>query len=232
MRNDIHDDAARDDEIARYLKAHPRFFIEHGDVLLGATIPAAHGGRAISLHERQLEVLRERNRVLEARLAELLRIGQENDSLQNKFQAWTCALLREADDRRLAQSLCDSLAEAFNVPQVALRVWRVDAVYRELPQAAPVSDDVITLADGMKQPYCGPSQAVLPAKWLPGDGARTRSIALLPLRVDDAGPVFGLLVLGSEDIERFREGMGTAILARIAQAASAALARLRASPAA
>jgi hypothetical protein len=50
---------------------------------------------------------------------------------------------------------------------------------------------------------------------------------MLPLRVGASPDAFGLLVLGSPDKDRFQITMGTAFLARIAELASAALARLR-----
>lgn len=86
--------------------------------------------------------------------------------------------------------------------------------------------DVITLANGMMQPFCGPNADFQAASWLPDGGAGTRSIALLPLRKGVDPNAFGLIVLGSADADRFRSGMGTAFLERIAEIASAALSRL------
>jgi uncharacterized protein YigA (DUF484 family) len=220
------DDAQQALDIARYLKAHPEFFLQYGEVLAGVSIPHAHGGRAISLQERQLEVLREKNRALEARLAELVRLGQENEAITGKLQAWTRGVLLEDDPARLPAALSEGLAAVFSVPQVALRLWRVREAYRDLPQAAEVTPDAVTLATSMKQPYCGPNQQMLAAAWLPGEGADTRSLALLPLRRGADPEAFGMLVLGSADAERFRAGMGTAFLERIAETASAALSRL------
>jgi uncharacterized protein YigA (DUF484 family) len=51
---------------------------------------------------------------------------------------------------------------------------------------------------------------------------------MLPLRVGAKPAAFGLLVLGSPDKDRFHISMGTAFLTRIAELASAALARLAA----
>ena len=78
----------------------------------------------------------------------------------------------------------------------------------------------------MPQPFCGPNSDFQAATWLPEGGRDTRSIALLPLRKGIDPKAFGLLVLGSADPDRFRSGMGTAYLERIAEMASAALSRL------
>ncbi len=213
-------------EVAQYLRQHPEFFESHADLLASITVPHPHGGRAISLQERQLEVLRERHRALEMRLAELMRIGQENDAITDKLQRWTRQLLLVADAEKLPQALIDGMMTGFNVPHLALRLWGVRDAYRSLPCAAPVEVDAITLANSIKQPYCGPNADFQAATWLPEGGAATRSIALLPLRKGLDPNAFGLLVLGSPDSGRFQAGMGTAYLERIAETASAALSRL------
>ena len=209
-----------------FLRENPQFFQANPDVLAGITLPAAHGGRAISLHERQLEVLRDRNRALEAKLTELMRIGADNDAIGERLQKWTRQLLLESDASKLPASVVDGLSGVFSVPQVAMRLWSVREAYRGLPQAQPVEVDVITLANGMKQPYCGANADFLAAAWLAGEGVETRSLALIPLRKGYDPKAFGLMVLGSADADRFRTGMGTAFLEKIGETASAALSRL------
>ncbi|MFZ4757195.1 MAG: DUF484 family protein [Burkholderiaceae bacterium] len=214
------------DQVSDYLRENPGFFDANAELLASITVPHPHGGRAVSLVERQVDLLREKNKALEMRLAELLRIGQENDAISGKLQHWTRELLRERDLRRLPALVVEGLGSEFSVPQVALRLWRLDATYADLPAAIEVGDDTHTLADGMRRPYCGPNAEFSAAVWLPGGGAQTRSIALLPMRVGAAPESFGLLVLGSSDPARFQAGMGTAFLERIAEIGSAALSRL------
>ena len=214
------------DEVARYLRDNPGFFESHSELLAAITVPHPHGGRAISLQERQLEVLREKLRAHELKLVELLRIGQENDAIGEKLQRWTRQLLLVADPARLPEVVVDGLRTVFSVPQVAMRLWGLREAHLGLECAQPVPVDVITLANGMTQPFCGPNNAFQAATWLPDGGADTRSIALLPLRKGVDPNAFGLIVLGSADPERFRSGMGTAFLERIAETASAALSRL------
>ena len=212
--------------VAEFLRAHPAFFEAHGELLGGLSLPSAHGNRAISLHERQLEVLRERNRVLEGRMAELMRIGEENDSIVDRLLRWARNLLLEADAARLPTVVREELAGPFSMPQIAMRLWNLREPYRQLPEAEAVEPEVVTLTDGMKQPYCGPNAEFVAATWLPGGGLETRSLALIPLRKRFEGGAFGLLVLGSADPDRFSAGLGTDFLSRIGETASAALARL------
>lgn len=214
------------DDVARFLRDHPDFFAEHAELLGSITLPHPHGGRAISLQERQLEVLRERHRSLEMKLAELLRLGEENDAIGARLQKWTRDLLLADDPARLPQVVAEGLAETFSVPQVALRLWGLADAWSGLESAKPVPPDVVTLANSMTQPFCGPNSDFQAATWLPDGGRDTRSIALLPLRKGSDPKSFGLLVLGSADADRFRSGMGTSFLERIAEIASAALSRL------
>jgi len=216
------------EQVARFLHDHPEFFDAHPDLLASITVPHAHGGRAVSLVERQVDLLREKNKALEMRLADLLRIGQENDAIAARLQTLTRDLLRARELRELPALLVSGMSDGFSVPQVALRLWDIHESHRSLPFAAEVEPEVIALANSIRQPYCGANAELRVAMWLPGGGMQTRSIALLPMRVGLAPEAFGLLVLGSPDPGRFAPEMGIAFLERIAEIGSAALSRLQA----
>jgi len=216
----------RDEDVARFLRDHPEFLVAHPDVLATVTVPDPHGGRAISLHERQLEVLREKNRAMEGRLAQLIRIGQENEAIADKLLKWTRQLLLAPDAQHLPQVVVEGMHTLFAVPQVALRIWGVREPYRALEWSEPVASDAVALANSMKQPYCGVNADFQAATWLPEGGSGTRSIALLPLRRGADPHAFGMLVLGSGDPSRFDASLGTTFLERIAEMAGAALSRL------
>jgi uncharacterized protein len=217
------DDAAA---VAHYLAAHPAFFDQHPELLASIRVAHPRGEKTISLQERQLELLREKNRMTEMKLAELVRIGQENDVITDKLQRWTRQLLLVPEPLQIPDVVLEGLIGVFAVPQVALRFWSVKEPFRAMTFAQPVPVEVITLANSIKQPYCGPNAEFQPASWLPDEGASTSSVALLPLRKGLDPNAFGLLVLGSADPGRFQMGMGTAFLERIAETASAALSKL------
>ena len=86
-----------DREVAEYLLANPEFFAEHAEMLATIKLANPHGKAAVSLQERQMEMLREKNKHLERRLAELLRYGHENDSIASKFSRWTTRVMAERD---------------------------------------------------------------------------------------------------------------------------------------
>jgi hypothetical protein len=221
------------DDVARYLAAHPGFFEEHPQLLGLIAIPHPQNGQAISLVERQSLLLRERIRGLEARVAEMMRHGEENDAIADKLVTWARLLLSEADAAALPAAAVVHLKAVFSVPYGAVRLWRVRPEFAHLPCAAPVGDDAVRLAASMQAPFCGSNVGFEAAQWMIDDAtdagagaASIQSLAMLPLRVGASPDAFGLLVLGSPDKERFQITMGTTFLARIAELASAALARL------
>lgn len=214
-------------DIAQYLAEHPDFFDQHPELLAGMQLPHPHNGQAISLVERQSLMLRERIKSLEMRVAEMVRHGQENDAIADKLVDWTRSLLLAADPAALPATLVAELKRVFDVPYAGLRLWNPAAVVADQECALPVDDDSISLANSMRVPFCGANVGFEAASWLEESGASVQSIAMLPLRVGADPQTFGLLVLGSADKDRFQVTMGTAFLERIAELASAALARLR-----
>lgn len=215
-------------DIAQYLADHPDFFDQHPELLAGMQLPHPHSGQAISLVERQSLMLRERIKSLEMRNAEMVRHGQENDAIADKLVNWTRALLLESDPAQLPGTLIDELKRVFDVPYAGLRLWNASPAVAAQECALPVESDTISLANSMRVPFCGPNVGFEAASWLEGSGVSVQSLAMVPLRVGADPQTFGLLVLGSADKDRFDVTMGTAFLERIAELASAALARLRA----
>jgi hypothetical protein len=213
-------------DVADYLHDHPEFFERNPELIASLKLPPAHGGRAISLGERQMMTLREKIKVLELRVAELMRHGKENEAIVEKFQRWTRLLLLQRQGPLLPETLTASLAEIFNVPQLAMRVWEAGPELAGLTCAEPVPAEVIRLTDQLSGPYCGAvSKAHASAIGLLDD-AHVQSIALIPLRRGAVPQSFGLLVLGSADPRRFDQAMATDFLSRIGETASAALTRV------
>lgn len=214
-------------DIANYLAGHPDFFDQHPELLTSLQLSHPQNGQAISLVERQSLMLRERIKALESRVADMVRNAQENDAISSRLVAWTRALLLEHDAALLPERLVGAMKEVFSVPHCALRLWSVKPAYSTLACARPVTSDTVSLVNSMRAPFCGSNVGFEAATWF-DDGAAVQSLAMLPLRIGADPSTFGLLVLGSADKDRFQIGMGTTFLERIAELASAALARLRA----
>lgn len=209
-------------EVANYLKSHPEFFNHYADLLAQVHIPDPHDGRAISITERQLGALRDRNKQLENKLTELIRYGEENDAISEKVHRMAVALIAAADFTTVVRVLYSHLGGAFAVPHVALRLWGISEVEGKAEQAefSPADEATKAFASQLKHPYCGPSVNLEALSWL---GVGVRSLALVPLRRDRE--TIGLLALGSEEAHRFYPEMGTLFLTRFGGIATAALLR-------
>lgn len=209
-------------EVASYLKDHPEFFDHYADLLSQVHIPDPHGGRAISITERQLGALRDRNKLIEAKLAELIRYGEENDAISEKVHHLAVALIAARDFASVTRILYSHLGGAFAVPHVALRLWGNAAPELDADQAefSPTEPATIAFAGELKHPYCGPSANPEVLSWL---GGGVRSLALVPLK--HGSETIGLLALGSEEAHRFYPQMGTLFLTRFGDIAAAALLR-------
>ena len=220
-----------EDDIAQFLTNTPGFFERHAEVLASVQITSPHGARAVSLQERQAEMLREKIKGLEQRIMEMVRNSTENAAIAHKVHQWTGSLLQVRDPFDLPQAVVDGVRTLFDVPQAAVRVWEVAAPYIDADFTQGASEDARAFASSLTMPFCGPNLGFEPAAWLANEaGEPAQSLALLPLRegaIDSATPAFGLLVLGSQDPQRFDATMGTDFLSRMAELASAALLRLQ-----
>jgi len=195
----------RSEDVAQYLQDNPQFFEEHAEMLSQINLPHPHGGRTISLSERQLLTLRERVKELEKKLHELLEFAKENDVLQTKVHQFNCALFGPRDLATLQQLVVQKMREIFAIPHVALHLWRDE----------PPSSEVLAFADQHQQPVCAHHAVHDTLPWFGESAEHLRSFAYLPLRAD--GQTIGMLILASEDKERFYPAMGTLFLQSIAE---------------
>lgn len=218
-----------EEDIADFLLQTPEFFERHAELLGSVQLFSPHGNRAVSLQERQAEMLRDKIKALEQRTMDMVRHSKDNSAIAHKLHQWGCTLQRTPAAGALPEVLLQSLQATFELPQAALRVWDVAAPHQDSPHAQGASSDVRAFATSLTAPFCGPNRGFEASSWLP-DSASVQSLALLPLRdgaIDSATPAFGLLVLASSDPARFEDSMGTEFLVQMAEVASAALSRLR-----
>jgi uncharacterized protein YigA (DUF484 family) len=227
------------DAVAQYLQHNPKFFEDYADMLSGIFVPHPHGGRAISLPERQMLTLREKVRVLEQTLGGLVETGQGNDALAAKMHRLTLALLRlpKETPERLIETLNYHLREDFAIPHTAFRLWGVKSAFMGLDETLNVSDALRALTvsptSPLRLPYCGAIHGYAEGgveigkevgQWFGESAGHLKSLALMSVYGGGSGG--GLLALASEDEHRFYAGMGTMYLERLADLLAAALAHL------
>lgn len=207
------------EEVIAYLNSNPDA-LQH--ILTEVQLPDPHDGRAISIGERQVIALRDKVKLLEVRLSQLVHFGEENDAITEKLHRLTLAMLMARTLPGLFNAVHFNLREDFAVPHTVLRVWGISG-HSELPECAETESTLQDYANTLTHPVCG-SDALPEIRALFGDIApQLRSFALIPLRAEQMG---GLLVLASEDAERFYADMGTLYLQRLGELLSLAVIRL------
>lgn len=221
-----------DTGVAEYLERNPDFFERNPAVLARLRLPHARGGTTISLVERQVEVLRERQAAAEQKLAEFVAVARGNDALAERIQRLSRRLLRAGSLAATLVEIESSMREDFDVPVSRLVLPGAGAAglesvpghfLRACAADEPALRSFETLFSTGK-PRCGQLRDVQ-RDFLFGDEAATiGSVALLPL---GAGGAIGLLAVGSPDPARFHPGMSTEFLARMGELIGDAIARFR-----
>ncbi|MGE5639992.1 MAG: DUF484 family protein [Clostridia bacterium] len=205
------------DDIAVFLRTNPQFFDKHPELLESIQVPHPYGGRAIPLAERQTVALREKLKLVEGKLAELIQFGEENDAISEKVHRLAVALVGSRDFPSFTRTLYFHLSEDFAVPHVALRVWG-KGVPADFDEAKEVDEAQRRHAETLGAPHCGAAAGSPFLPWFGEAAEHVRSLALVPL---GQTAVFGLLALGSEDAQRFYADMGTLYLRRIGELCAA-----------
>ena len=209
------------EQVAEFLRQNPGFFETHVDVLMNLQIPHPHGGRAVSIGERQLVAVREKSKLLEDKLRELIQFGEENDSVGEKVHRLACRLIEATSLDAALDTLYLDLLDHFAVPHVAVRLWRVAEENPDTKEFAAVASEMREFVERMTAPYCGNHAVYESQAWFGESAAHLKSFALVPLARD--GLTFGVVALASEDPRRFYPEMGTLHLGRIGELISHAL---------
>ncbi len=210
-------------EVASWLRRHPTFLKQFPDLALTLVVPRDDGPTA-SLASYQLEVLRDKNRELARRLADLASNAQVNERLAVRTHQLTLALMRQQTAADTLRAMAASLEEDFAGDLVRLVVLRPVEGLEQAPWLQVLPEDSPKLSafrDCLKdgEPICG---RLHPEKSAVLYGERVdevQSSALLPL------PGIGLIAVGSHDGNRFYPGMGTLFLRMMGEALAVALSR-------
>lgn len=207
-------------DIEAWLLRHPDFFHHHEDCLEAMKLPH-HCGEAVSLVTRQIQLLREKNRKLQAQLNGILQIARDNDSLLRRFHQLTLALLDAASLDDALAALRWLLHDCFQADFVSVRLIQpvIDCpisnlcVSEDCPQLAHFKQ---ILEDG--KPECGKPSTEQAGFLFGADVHEVESYALVPLQ--HAG-LKGILAIGSRDPSRFEPGMGGLFLSQMSDVVAA-----------
>jgi uncharacterized protein len=227
----IKQDTINDLSVAEYLQKYPDFFERNGSLLTKLRLPHLRdAGSTVSLVERQVEVLRERNQSLERKLKELMDVARANDALADRIHRMSQRLIRAHTLLETINAVETSLREDFDARNSVLVLFLEEA--RSL-EAAPgcflrtgnLADPEIKTFESLLQggkPRCGQIRDAQRDFLFGKDSVEIGSVALTPLGPKGA---LGILAIGASDMERFHPAMSTEFLSRIGELVTYALLR-------
>jgi uncharacterized protein YigA (DUF484 family) len=209
-------------EVAVWLRRHPKFLGQFPDLTLSLVVPR-EDGPAASLASYQLEVLRDKNRELTRRLAELYANAQDNERLTIRTHQLSLALMRASTAAETVRAMVACLTEDFQGD--AVRVVLFNAVEELTPDwlqiIAARDKRMVPFRDCLasSEPICGRLNPDKMPLLFGDEQGNAQSVALIPM------PAVGLIAVGSSDGNRFFPGMGTLFLRLMGETFVAAMAR-------
>ena len=215
-----------EDTIADYLQANPEFFERHAGLLGSLRLPHDAGGSAVSLVERQVLVLRQKNLKLERKLNDFLAVARSNDALATRIHVLAMQMLAAPDQGGVVEILEEQLRISFNADQSVLVVFEDPAgsgttgrFLRVVGRDDPAIASFRTFLQS-NAPRCGQVRDAQRDYLFGAGNVEIGSVALLPLGQKSE---HGFLAIGSRDSDHFHPGMSIDFLARLGELVSCAL---------
>lgn len=212
-----------DDLVAAYLLEHPEFLTDHPEILAELELPHQRGS-AVSLVERQVSVLRDRNIEMRNRLARLIDTARDNDRLFECTRRLVLELLMADSLPAATKALNTSLNKDFKTDFNYLCLLgneRVDAEYCRRVTPALARESIGNLLDA-RQVICGILRKEETEFLFADDAPHVKSAAVVPIVKDST---IGLLAVGSRNPQHYKSGMGTLFLSYIGEILAHALPR-------
>ncbi len=195
-------------QVVAYLKTHIDFFIKHTMLLEQLDLPHEIAG-TVSLVERQLQILREKNNKTQSQLAELMQNAHLAETVFHQtsklYQRW----FRLKDSKKIRLTAAEDIREIFSLDQVKLVQKNketqlfIQQVFHKLNVKFPDN-----------QPQCMPCELSISQFLFSGEGGACLSLAILPLGNNAEA---GILLLGSRDASAFKATNGTLFLQQLSQ---------------
>lgn len=202
---------AEEQLVSDYLSQNPDFFQHNPDVFQAINI-AHDSGKAISLVERQVSLIREHNKELSAQIEHILCTAKENASLMEKTNRLVLNLIKAKDLNSLIKALNVSLKSDFSTEFFSLTLIDEGAINHKtaanLVSKSDAEDSIGTMITA-KKALCGVRSDKELALLFGNQGDNIGSVLALPLKNPKT---FGILALGHSDPEFYSEQIGTVFI--------------------
>jgi uncharacterized protein YigA (DUF484 family) len=223
------DEGISEQAVHDYLEAHPDFFERHMALLRDIDVPHGTNG-AVSLVERQVAMLRQKEFKLQRQLKDLVSVARDNDVLSSKIHELTLQLLSASDLPSTVAAIEEAMRSGFGADHAVLVLFADPELFRDIAAGrffVAIPRDDARLAPfktflKSKKPRCGQVRDAQKAFLFKGDAEEVGSLALVPLGNKSE---IGFLAIGSHDADRFHPGMSIDFLARVGDLVARALKR-------
>lgn len=201
-------------QVKDYLAEHTDFFVEQPDALDALQLGRSPEG-TISLAQRQVERLQQKNQQLHEQLSTLIENARQNTALQARIHQLCLRLMDAPSFGALLPMLMTELKQEFNADEVALRWFYAGDSAPSLPETDEnivqqhADADDLRIFDKLlskQQAVCGRLTREQNALLFPQKEDKVKSVACLPLGHD---PCAGILAIASYDEDRFHADMST-----------------------
>ena len=205
-----------EDIVRQFLRDNPAFLDDNPDILESLSLPH-NSGKAVSLVERQVGVMRDRNKEMRNRLDNMLATAHDNDLLFEKTKRLVLNLLDAKNLPAMVETIYDSLGKDFEIDFYSLTLLGDEkSLPRTMARVASVEkagEQVGTLI-GSNSAVCGVLREEEMTFLFGEKGLQVGSVAAVPLRYNN---LYGILAIGNADPNFYKSSMGTLFLSYIAE---------------
>jgi uncharacterized protein YigA (DUF484 family) len=226
-RQAIAEESFTESDVASYLASHPDFFERHLPLLRRMRIPHPSGSETVSLVERQVAVLRERNDELEAKLAELFEVAKLNNDLVDNIHALAISFIKRPRTEMRLEALESALREDFGAERAVLVLFDEEGAEKiDRPGFVKVFDREDPLLKSFStflksaRARCGPLRDKQKEILFDREADSIASAAMVPI---GEGAKHGFLTVGSRDANQFHPGQRVDFLGRLGELVALAL---------
>jgi uncharacterized protein YigA (DUF484 family) len=217
MSNQVETEVDPIEKVVReFLRDNPDFLDKNTDIL--ETMVLSHNsGKAVSLVERQVGVMRDRNSEMRSRLDNMLQTAKDNDLLFEKTKRLVLNLLEAKTLGALVEAVYDSLGKDYGIEFYSLTLFgdekKLPRTMARIASTEKANERVGTLI-GANRAVCGILREDEMVFLFGERGRQVGSVAAVPLRYDS---LYGILAVGNSDPNFYKSSMGTLFLSYIAE---------------
>lgn len=217
-----------DKDVESYLQQHPEFFADNPHLLTDLEVPHPTG-KAVSLIERQVALLRQENKQLRERIKDLVDIAKDNEKLIAKLHKLSVALIETQNVQQFVDTLTAKLEDDFSTFDVNIKLYKkCFNIGMETDHFIERNDENLRNFEKFlnhTNPVCGRFTRDQIDYLFPETVNDIKSMALVPLIADEP---LGFFAMASDDAERFKAGVSTSFLSSLSDVAAAVLQRFKA----